>query len=150
MIEIKHISEVVEHIEAVSKWLHSEWGTESNYEFFLSIVSHSLDKNNLPQTFVALSNGVPIGTIGIWRCDMVSRQDLYPWISALYVVPEYRNAGLGEKLQNKALDYSKALGFSKVYLYSDIENYYEKAGWEVIDKGITFSGEYDQIFVKHL
>jgi len=150
MIEIKHISEVVEHVEIISKWLHSEWGNNNNYEFFHSIVSHSLNKDNLPQTFVALKNNQPVGTIGIWRCDMVSRQDLYPWISALYVVPEQRSLGLGSMLQEAALAHTKDLGYNKVYLYSDIENYYEKTGWEVIGKGITFSGEYDQIFVKHL
>ena len=150
MIEIKHISEAVEHIETISSWLHGEWGNDNNYEFFHSIVRHSLDKDNLPQTFVALKNNLPVGTIGIWRCDMVSRQDLFPWISALYVASEHRGTGLGSMLQEHVLAYSKDLGYNKVYLYSDIENYYEKSGWKVIDRGITFSGEYDQIFVKEL
>jgi len=150
MFEIVHISEAVEHIETISKWLHSEWGTKSNYEFFHSIISHSIDKENLPQTFVALHNGKAIGTVGIWRCDMVSRQDLFPWLSALYVMSEYRNSGIGSKLQDYVTTYAKELGYEKLYLYSDIENYYEKNGWELIDKGVTFAGEYDQIFLKYL
>lgn len=146
MLEIVHISEVAIHIETLSKWMCNEWGTDNNIEFFKSILDHSLDKNNLPQTFVAMKNNMPIGTIGIWRCDMVSRQDLYPWLSALYVLPEYRNKGIGKKLQNKLIDYAKELGYEKLYLYTDIEGYYEKNGWEFLDKGITYSGEYDQIY----
>jgi len=150
MIEIVHISECESHIEVVSKWMQEEWGTAKNYEFFHSIVSHSTDKQNLPQTFVAIENGEPIGTIGIWRCDMVSRQDLFPWLSALYVVPEYRNNGVGRKLQDHLIKYVKELGFEKLYLYTDIKNYYEKNGWELIDRGITYSGEYEQIFMRNL
>ncbi len=150
MIEIVHISEVKSHVEVVSKWMQSEWGNEKNFEFFYSIVSHSMDKTNLPQTFVALENGKPIGTIGLWRCDMVSRQDLYPWLSALYVLPEFRNKSVGKQLQDHILNYALKLGYEKLYLYTDIENYYEKNGWELIDKGITYSGEYDQIYVKYL
>ncbi|WP_242972910.1 GNAT family N-acetyltransferase [Anaeromicrobium sediminis] len=90
MIKIENLSKHKEHIDTVSKWLWKEWGTEDNLEFFKSIMVHSLDSTNLPQTFIALDDEEPIGTIGLWRCDMVSRQDLFPWLSALYVIPTYR------------------------------------------------------------
>lgn len=131
MVEIKHISEEKSYIEVTSKWMCKEWGTESNYEFFKSIISHSVDKSNLPQTFVAVIKGKPVGTVGIWRCDMVSRQDLYPWLSALYVLPEYRNRGIGRRLQEHLVSYAKELGYENIYLYTDIENYYEKNGWKL-------------------
>ena len=78
---------------------------------------------------------------------MVSRQDLFPWLSGLYVVPEYRGQGIGAQLQNHLADYAKSLGYKELYLYTDIENYYEKNGWEHIDNGITYSGEYDRIYM---
>jgi len=146
MIEIVHISEAVAHIDTLSRWMCDEWGTENNIDFFKSIVNHSLSKENLPQTFVAMDGDVPVGTIGLWRCDMVSRQDLFPWLSALYVIPEYRKKGIGEKLQVNLIEHAKSLEFENLYLYTDIEGYYEKTGWEYIDKGITYSGEYDQIY----
>ena len=102
-----------------------EWGTEGNYEFFKSIENHSIDKGNLPQTFVAVAEGKPVGTVGMWRCDMVSRQDLYPWLSALYVLPEYRNRGIGRQLQEHLVAYARESGYKNIYLYTDIENYYE-------------------------
>lgn len=148
MIEIKHISEVPEHIDIIAQWMCDEWGTDNNIEFFKSIVGHSLDKIKLPQTLVALDRDVPIGTVGIWRCDMVSRQDLYPWLSGLYVVPSYRSKGIGSKLQRSVEIYAGQLGYKKLYLYTDIENYYEKSGWLQIDKGITYSGDYNNIYAK--
>ena len=38
-----------------------------------------------------------LGTVGLWRCDLISRQDLYPWMAALYVAPEARGRGAGGK-----------------------------------------------------
>lgn len=150
MIKIEHLSKYKEHIDTLSKWLWKEWGTDDNFEFFKSILTHSLDKTNLPQTFIALDDEEPIGTIGLWRCDMVSRQDLFPWLSALYVIPTYRNKGIGKQLQSYLLSYTKSLGYEEIYLYTDLENYYEKFGWENIDRGITYSGEYDNIYKKWL
>lgn len=149
-IEIDHISDKQTHMMTVAKWMQEEWGTKDNFDFFYSIVSHSLDRKALPQTFIALDGKRPVATIGIWRCDMVSRQDLSPWISALYVVPDYRGIGIGKMLQDHATAYSKQLGFSEIYLYSDIKSYYEKSGWTLIDRGIRYSGEYDQIYRKTL
>jgi predicted N-acetyltransferase YhbS len=150
MIKIDHITNNEEHIDIISKWLWEEWGTANNFEFFKSIVKNSLNKKNLPQTFIALDNNKPIGTIGLWRCDMVSRQDLYPWLSALYVIPSYRNRGIGKQLQAYLEIYAKQLGYKELFLYTDLENYYDKSGWIYLDTGITYSGEYDKIYKKKL
>lgn len=146
MIKLAHIAEHTEHIDMIAGWMCSEWGTENNRAFFKSILAHSTDKTNLPQTIIALDGDRPVGVIGLWRCDMVSRQDLYPWLSGLYVVPENRGQGLGAQLQTYLADYAKSLGYKELYLYTDIENYYEKNGWEYIDNGMTYSGEYDRIY----
>lgn len=95
---------------------------------------------------MAIENGEVIGTIGVWRSDLLSRQDLYPWIPALVVRNDYRNKGLGRALQQYALDYCSALNFNEVYLYTDIENYYEKSGWKIIGEGYEYSGEKVKIF----
>ncbi len=150
MIKLAHISEHTEHIDLIANWMCTEWGNESNFEFFKSILTHSLDKSNLPQTLIALDGDTPVGVVGLWRCDMVSRQDLYPWLSGLYVIPGYRGQGVGAQLQNHLVEYAKSLGFKELYLYTDIENYYEKNGWEYIDEGITYAGEYDRIYRKTL
>ncbi|MBP2028662.1 putative N-acetyltransferase YhbS [Acetoanaerobium pronyense] len=150
MFKIEHLSNHKEHIETISKWMAKEWGASDDIRFFKSILNHSLSKTNLPQTFVALDGEKPIGTIGLWRCDMVSRQDLFPWLSALYVIPAYRNKGIGKQLQSHLLSYAKSIGYEDIYLYTDLENYYEQIGWEFVDTGITYSGEYDKIYKKSL
>jgi hypothetical protein len=31
---------------------------------------------------------------GLWRCDLIARQDLWPWLAALYVDEAARGQGL--------------------------------------------------------
>jgi len=76
------------HVEVVSNWLWSEWGTENNYVYWKSWVESSTFIDQIPQTFVATDNDNIFGTISLWRCDLQSRQDIFPWLGGLYVRTE--------------------------------------------------------------
>lgn len=150
ILVIEHLADHIEYIDTVTNWLWKEFGNENNYDFFHSIIINSLTKNNLPLTFIALEDNELAGTIGLWRSDLVSRQDLFPWLSALYVKENFRGKRIGQKLQNFLVQYCKEAGFKELFLYTDINNYYEKTGWEYIDDGVEYSGEYLKIYIKEL
>lgn len=134
--------------EQVIHWLKEEFGGENSRPFYEGVIENSLKERALPITFIAFNHEELIGTIGIWRGDLLSRQDLFPWISALVVRKDYRNKGVGKELQKYALDYCFSQNFKEAYLYTDIENYYEKSGWELIDEGYEYSGDNVRIY-KH-
>lgn len=133
-------------MELVINWLWKEWGNEKNYSYYKSIVESSLDKENLPQTFIALMDDEPVGTVGLWRCDLMSRQDLFPWLACLYVLPEYRGKGIGLALQRFLIKYSGEIGYKEIFLYTELDNYYEKLGWQYIENGITNKNEIEKIY----
>lgn len=135
-----------EHLNTIVNWIYKEFGMETSREFYKGIIDHSLTEGQLPITFVAMEDNEVIGTVGIWRSDLLSRQDLFPWFSALYVREDYRCKGIGIQLQEYALKYCKKQGFKEVYLYTDIENYYEKTGWEFICDGYEYSGSKIKIY----
>ncbi len=145
-MEIKPLDQCREYEELVVQWLWKEFGNEKNYKRYEMIIRHSMDPDNLPQTFVAMKEGRAVATVGLWRCDLMSRQDLFPWLASLYVDPAYRHRGIGKKLQQFILDYCKKQQYSKVYLYTDLVNYYEKTGWEQLDYGWTEDMEKVRIY----
>ena len=103
----------------VTDWLWHAFGGETlPREFFASIVQHSQTAEALPLTFIAVEGEQLLGTIGLWRCDLISRQDLFPWLAALYVAPAARGQGLAGKLQRHVIDYARRAGFRELYLYS--------------------------------
>ena len=106
--------------------------------FFASIVEHSQTPGALPITFVAVEGERLLGTVGLWRCDLISRQDLYPWMAALYVAPEARGQGLAGKLQQHVIGYARAQGYTELFLYSACRDFYERFGWQYIGEGLDY------------
>ncbi|WP_246311155.1 GNAT family N-acetyltransferase [Paenibacillus xylanilyticus] len=75
-----------------------------------------------------------------------SRQDLFPWFACLHVEPEYRGQNLGGQLQNHAMNEAKAKGYDKLYLCTDLTDYYEKHNWAYIGKGYLLDDAETRIY----
>ena len=100
-----------QHAPQVTEWLWQAFGGETLPQaFFASIVAHSQTPGALPLTFIAVEGELLLGTVGLWRCDLISRQDLFPWMAALYVAEAARGQGLAGKLQRHVIDSTKSLG----------------------------------------
>lgn len=147
-IEVKQLKENKEFIEEVTELICEEFGTPDYYKFYESIINHSLGQSDFPITFIAVKNNKLVGTVGLWRADLMSRQDLYPWLAALYVKEEYRNMGIAQSLQDKLIDYCKFKNINEVFVWADVPKYYEKTGWSYFESGVTYDGEKAEIYNK--
>ncbi|WP_154999968.1 GNAT family N-acetyltransferase [Klebsiella grimontii] len=128
-----------QHASRVTEWLWQAFGGETLPQaFFASIVGHSQTMLALPITFIAAEGEMLLGTVGLWRCDLISRQDLYPWMAALYVAPEARGRGLAGKLQQHVIGYARTQGYSELFLYSACRDFYERFGWQYIGEGLDY------------
>ncbi|CAH5616700.1 hypothetical protein AI2943V1_0941, partial [Klebsiella oxytoca] len=128
-----------QHASRVTEWLWQAFGGETLPQaFFASIVGHSQTPGALPITFIAAEGEMLLGTVGLWRCDLISRQDLYPWMAALYVAPEARGRGLAGKLQQHVIGYARTQGYSELFLYSACRDFYERFGWQYIGEGLDY------------
>ena len=83
--------------------------------------------------YIAKINDELVGTVSIWNNDLTSRQDLTPWLAALFIKDEYRGKGIGTLLQKKCIQVVKELGYKNLYLITDHENYYERTGWKFLE-----------------
>ncbi|HCT8860062.1 TPA: GNAT family N-acetyltransferase [Klebsiella michiganensis] len=128
-----------QHASCVTEWLWRAFGADAlPRAFFASIVEHSQTPGALLITFVAVEGERLLGTVGLWRCDLISRQDLYPWMAALYVAPEARGQGLAGKLQQHVIGYARAQGYTELFLYSACRDFYERFGWQYIGEGLDY------------
>lgn len=150
MIRILPLFEVPENSELITDWLFQAFGSENSRDFFASIVNSSLRPEGLPVTFVALLDDKPVGTVGLWRCDLISRQDLYPWLAALYIDESQRGCGLGAQLQHHVEAFSRRTGFRELYLYATFANYYERFGWQYIGDGLDYPDQPVRLYRKDI
>lgn len=138
------------YINIVVSWLWNEWGSDVNFKYFEAVVNNSLNENDIPSTFIAVLDNIPAGTVSLWRNDLKSRQDLYPWLSGLYVDKRKRNIGIGKKLQEFAVEKVKGYGYQNVYLFTDLCGYYEKTKWDFLSYESTKEGKLVRVYKKDL
>lgn len=101
------------YAEQVTDWLWQAFGEGLSREFFHSIIEHSQTPGALPLTFIAVEDEKLVGTVGLWRCDLITRQDLFPWLAALYVDDASRGKGLAGKLQQHVITRAAQAGYER-------------------------------------
>ena len=146
MIEIVNLFDNMKYLNTVSSWIWNEWEKDLSILYVEYTTKHSSQKNDIPQTFVALLDGKPVGTVALWRNDLRCRQDLYPWMACLYVQEEHRKRGIGTILQDFAIEQAKKLGYKSLYLFTDLNGYYEKNGWTYLEDAPTMKGKTVKIY----
>ncbi len=147
-IEILNLLDSPQYLREVSEWIWNQWSKNHGYtlEDVIYRTKHSLSKNSVPAMYIAVYQEEVIGVVSIWRNDLNSRQDLFPWMSTLFVKEKYRNKGVGKKLQAICINNSRKLGYKNLYLITDHENYYEKMGWKFLEKAPLGDGYYTRIY----
>lgn len=137
MIEILELRNQMEYCEVVVDWLYSQWG-KNNHLFWTNWVKSSLSKDDIPKTYLLTVNGEPAGTYSLWRCDLQSCQNLFPWFGGLFVSEKYRGKfyngkKLGEIMQEHAIHELKKMKYCEAYLFTEkTPDYYIRNGWEYL------------------
>ena len=127
-----------QYAEQVTDWIWHAFGEGLPRAFFHSIVEHSQTAGALPLTFIAVQNEQLLGTVGLWRCDLITRQDLFPWLAALYVDDAARGKGLAGQLQQHVMTYAAQAGHRELHLWSACRDFYERYGWQYIGDGLEY------------
>lgn len=143
MNRIIELSEIPELLENAVEYFWNCWGNENNFKFYRDCIIHSTDKNKkLPKFFVIVQEKQIIASYALLTNDIISRQDLYPWLACLHVNEEHRNKGIASQLLIHGVNETANMGYPFLYLSSDLENFYEKRGWKHCANGFnTFDGE---------
>jgi hypothetical protein len=83
----------------VSDWIWHEWSRHDGYSFdeTLEYIEASSARKDIPQTFVLLVDGKPVGTSSLVTSDMKERPNLTPWMASVFVIPEARRAVIGHR-----------------------------------------------------
>ena len=135
MLKIYNIQEKQEFLTEVAILTQKEWGDKTNSEEeFESKINKKIYKiinnfsNPLYCKLLLLDDNILIGFISIFPTDGDERKDLSPWYATMYVKEEFRGKGYSKILNNAILEEAKNRGFKKLYLKTDLINYYEKFG----------------------
>lgn len=124
-------------------WMYNWWGTSEgwSYEKVKAFLGHTLNRDSIPQTFLAISGGKAVGMYQFSMFDLDVRPDLYPWIMNVYVDEAYRRMGISRLLMLDAVRRAGQLGYERIYLYTHHAGLYEKYGFKLMEEMETFKGK---------
>ncbi|MGM9850040.1 MAG: GNAT family N-acetyltransferase [Bacilli bacterium] len=137
-MKIYNVKEKQEYIEEIARLSKLEWAEYDTEEELNNKIQQTINKikNNLDNPsyckLVLLDNDNLVGFISIFPTDGDECQELTPWYATMYVKKEYRGLGYSKILNDAILKEAKRLGFKKIYLKSELKNYYEKFGAKYI------------------
>lgn len=151
MEEIINVRDYAGGLVEASRYIHSIWGRPDNFEFYRDCIEHSsLDTNSIPRFYLMLDQDRIIGCYALITNDLISRQDLWPWLACLWVEPDYRGRELGKHLLAHGISEAKRIGYKRVYLTTDHDGYYERYGWQRIEDGYDLRGDKGRIYTYSL
>lgn len=123
---IENIAQHLDMLETITEWHRKEWGND-----WAEQVRQSTNSNKIPTIYVAIEDGVPVGTAMLLDIDMTTHPELAPWLGGVYVAPEYRKRGIAAALSRHAMFEAARMGIKQLWLYTvSARRLYEKLGWE--------------------
>ena len=141
MLKIYNIKDKPEYIEEVAILTQNEWGSKTNTdEEYKAKISKKINKilslldNTSYCKLILLEDTTLIGFISIFPEDGDDRKDLTPWYATMFVKKEFRGKGYSKILNDAILKEAKSRAFEKIYLKTDLVNYYEKFGATFLDR----------------
>ncbi len=141
MLRIYSLSQKKSLSPICAYWSFATWYTRRNIPFsaVMNEYSKRADIEMLPYTFIALWGDLPVGMVSIKESELARREELSPWLSALYVAPEYRQKGIGERLIQAVIEDCRGKKVDRIFLFLDsrnlsgLERFYMKRGWMFYD-----------------
>ena len=138
-MKIYNLKEKKQYIEEIAKLSKLEWAEYNGEEELNQKIKETIEKikNNLENPnyckLILLDDNKLVGFISIFPTDGEECQDLTPWYATMYIKKEYRGLGYSKILNDAILKEAKKRGFKKIYLKSELKNYYEKFGAKYMD-----------------
>ena len=136
-IAISHLFEKPDYFPFVAEKIHNEWWSDKPGHSPMTMETRlrtANDPNQIPLSLLAMVDNAPAGTINLVENDNEARPDLYPWLAALLVFPEFRALGIGSILVRSLITHGQRLKLNEMYLGTDIPEYYHQFGAKNYDQ----------------
>ena len=141
MLKIYNLKDKQEYIQEIATLTQKEWGRKDlRPDEFASKVNEKIMKikksfdNIYYCKLILLEDDQLVGFISIFPSDGDERKDLSPWYATMYVKKEYRGRGYSKILNDAILEEARKRNIKRIYLKTELNNYYEKFGAHYMGK----------------
>ncbi len=133
-----YLADRPELIPTLANWFYIEWGknfldlTQATIEGKLR---ERLNRERVPLVLVLLRADSPIASASLKLQEMETHPQYLHWLGSVFVLPEFRGAGIGTHLVKYAVDKAKRIEVDDLYLYTrKREQFYTRLGWLPVER----------------
>lgn len=146
-MNIMKLADYPQWLDQAANWFANQWGIP--VEAYRDSIQMSIEQQDgVPQWYVILNDEQQIiAGAGIIENDFHNRKDLAPNLCALFVEEAYRRQNIAKQLLDFARTDMKSAGFEKLYLVTDLNDFYEKCGWTFLTTVQDDEGEPIKMYV---
>jgi GNAT superfamily N-acetyltransferase len=137
-INIVSLLDAPEYRQTLIEYVENNW-TPVLKPFTWVVDEVFWNSKELPRCYMMRKGDNIIGFYQLVELELITRKDLTPWITCVFIDEKERGRRLSSNLLEHGRTMAGKLGYSKVYLTTDHIQFYEKFGFREIglDKFIT-------------
>jgi N-acetylglutamate synthase-like GNAT family acetyltransferase len=132
-VVIRDMADFSDWLPTISAWFHAEWRELLDGQTPIDIetrIAAWLTRDSIPTALVAVVDGEVVGTVAL-KGKELEHFGATPWLAGLFVVPHFRQYGIGTQLLRAAEKKAVAMGMHKLYLYTPrAQRFYAALGWK--------------------
>jgi GNAT superfamily N-acetyltransferase len=145
-LQIEYLADHLSHLPQLATWHHAEFGylnPANTVERYVERLTASLQRSDLPTTFIALRDDTLLGSASLVR-QTITHPHLSPWLSSVYVDPRHRGGGIASALVGRVETAAAEMGSDRIYLFTpSSEKLYAGLGWKLMEysdyRGLTLA-----------
>ena len=123
-----------DEIERVAHWLVGQYETAADRPGAIARFRQRVERGSGPTVFVAVDEGIVVGSASLAETDMPSMPQYSPWLASVYISPESQGRGVCAALIRRVEAEALVLGFPWLYFRAQgNEEAFEKLGWFCVD-----------------
>lgn len=146
-MQVVSVREQPDQLERIISYFQEKWGTPESNKVYGNAIENSISTSSpIPHWYVLMDEEKIVGCAGLITNDFISRMDLYPWLCAVYIEPDYRGKHYFRLLLDKSMEDAKKGHFDNLYLSTDLDGYYEQYGFSYVGTGYHPWGESSRIY----
>ena len=135
-MRLEYLADHVSHLPRLAEWHFAEFGylnPANTVERYVERLTAALQKSDLPTTLIALRGDTLLGSASLVR-QSITHPHLGPWLSSIYVDPQYRGQGIASALVGGVERVAAGMGTEQIYLFTpSSEKLYASLGWELME-----------------
>lgn len=128
----------------LARWHHAHWSAlmpDWSLDEAIAELEDHATRRAFPTTWIACdaASHAVLGSVSLVAFDAAQFMHRTPWLSSLYLHPDWRGRGIGEALVGRVLFAARRWNFPAVHLFTEgPTSMYRRLGFKVVEEPMLF------------